>query len=932
MGSFSPFFSSCFAQEYNSKLFELHIPEKMIEGYPYHGMITLFTPSSKDTLFVLESNNDFVLESDVSVLVQANQNHGIFNITPNNEGQAEITATFNGELSSAISVIYSEKSTPQKLQVVLPGNSTVTDELSGYVFLLDGNGFPIQSEFDRVISLVTSEKIIAPRQVTILNGSTNSGFDVTVRATGDITATGIGLISGTSTINKVQEKIDVKMAIAPNIALEESYVNYFIWLEKNGRPYNVPNILKVELQSSNTNVVRLGISPSSYKNVNSVMISMSDGMASGRLYTGEKGVSEIFASVQNYGHASSLVSVGPAILVDGNIIDEEIESGRASLEPNYILFDIFPDVTDDISYGVASVYYSESAESLDVSIDEDGTQVTNLVEHTTLIPVKTEDLLISISSEYGLEYDSDYLLDGIQFPTHSKIFEITANNVGEYSVTATGAKSSDTANLSVKTTQNSQYSIQIVALPISSGLTQPLMMITIVDEDGNIVDVSESFGSSLNLNLNTIDAKITTSKLHLIDNVKSVSGIVNGHSTIDVSSDIFGSHLKQLTPSGIPISVEFLIPDIVHNGEPFPIAIHEVDAGGIPISKKQTELISSSGFAKIDEGIISVNGDGQQQISILGKLGGAFQTFVESFTNKIDFDISSDTQNARIGEKVIIKIDSPINDVEYGIDSPFPYEKIDEKTFSVVPNYEVTDAQIAITGKLDGFSTLTKQLTMSSENIVEISVNAETLDGKIISPTYDIHLGNKVESTVAPAKHLIKPQQIILEFPENYSTVAGGYRLIDLKVDGTVTTGNIVDLFADVDHTITAVYDKFVQIIIHDGKGSGIYPYGEMIKISAPDKPKLSFLIVEKFDHWIGSDKPATFVVNGQEDVEITAVYKEDYSGLMIVIVLGVTCILILVYRKGDSRIRYHLHEIHDFISLKLKISIPKIDLSKMKK
>ena len=43
-----------------------------------------------------------------------------------------------------------------------------------------------------------------------------------------------------------------------------------------------------------------------------------------------------------------------------------------------------------------------------------------------------------------------------------------------------------------------------------------------------------------------------------------------------------------------------------------------------------------------------------------------------------------------------------------------------------MPDYESVDAEIIITGKLDGFSTLTKQLTMSSENIVEIKTNAKT--------------------------------------------------------------------------------------------------------------------------------------------------------------------------------------------------------------
>jgi len=163
------------------------------------------------------------------------------------------------------------------------------------------------------------------------------------------------------------------------------------------------------------------------------------------------------------------------------------------------------------------LYYSQTDESLDISLDEDGTQVTNLVEHTTLIPTKTEDILISVSSNVGLRHNSDYLLDDVQFPTHSKIFEITANDVGDYTVTATGGKSFDTAHLKVATTQNSQYSIQTVPLPISSGLTQPLMMVSIVDENKNIVDVSELFGSSLTLNVDSINSKIGSSKIHMLN-------------------------------------------------------------------------------------------------------------------------------------------------------------------------------------------------------------------------------------------------------------------------------------------------------------------------------------------------------------------------------------------------------------------------------
>ena len=57
MGSFSPFFPSGFAQEYNSSEITLFIPEKMIAGESYRGMITLLTPPSKDSLVLLSTSN-----------------------------------------------------------------------------------------------------------------------------------------------------------------------------------------------------------------------------------------------------------------------------------------------------------------------------------------------------------------------------------------------------------------------------------------------------------------------------------------------------------------------------------------------------------------------------------------------------------------------------------------------------------------------------------------------------------------------------------------------------------------------------------------------------------------------------------------------------------------------------------------------------------
>jgi len=931
---FSHGFQVTFSQQFSSDEFDLWIPEKMIVGISYSGMITMTNPSSSNTVLLLSTNSDS-LEVDASVNILPNQNHGIFNITPINEGIIEVFASYDGMSDSAVGEIYSKKSGPQKLDLVLPGNSTIASDLMGFVFVVDGNGLPVNADRDITIGLTPTEKIFTPHTITIFNGTTNAIFDFTVKATGSITAISPNLTSDSESITKSQQTVDVNMKIRPNIAAEDTQVNYIIWLEKNGKPYTISYPLSVQIQSSDTDVVRLGVSPSSYKNLNSISISMNNGLVTGQLYTGISGVSEISASITNYGHTSEIISVGPVVLVDGNIIDEEIKSERGDIEPNYILFDVFPDVTDDISYGIVSVYYSNSTQVLDITIDDSETQITNFVEHTTLIPLKSEDLLISISSQAGLVYNSNYLIDGASYPTHSKIFEIIAEDVGEYTIIATGAKSHDDASLTVTTSHNNSYSIQLMQLPTKSDNLQPLVMVSIIDENANILDIGDSFGTSIPLSVDSNDLRINSTSLTLYDNIGIISGILNRVGIISAYSDQFGIADVSITPSGVPISIEMLTPDNVHVGEEFPIIIHEVDVAGIPINKKEVENTSTSGFEKVGNQNIIITNPGMQQISILSKLGGVFQKSIDVFSNQMDFDVIMDTNKARIGQSVIIEIKSDIKGIEYSMDSAFPYEKIEDNVFSITPDNIVNDGKIIVIGTLDGFITTNKEISLSSEDITELKIITKTVDGQKISSPYTISLGQDVKENDGPYTYLIKPQQTILQFSKEWNSAVGGYRLVDLVLNEKTIDGNVIDFYLDRDSEITVVYDRFVNVSVIDAQGSGVYSYGEFVDIAATDKPVIPLLIVETFDYWIGINEESTFRYEAVEDLTITAIYKEEYYGMMIVIVLGVGGILVIIYRKGDSRIRYHVAEILDFVKSKtkiLKIPTPKFDFSKTKK
>jgi len=147
------------SEYYTSDNIILFVPDKMIVGEEYHGMVTLLEPSQSNSLVLLSVDDDYTLDVDSSVSISTNRNHGTFNITPLNEGEATVSILYDGELLSAQTSVFSKLSDAQKLKVILPTNSTISTNMKGMVFLLDGNDSPIQSSFDRIISLIPSEKI-----------------------------------------------------------------------------------------------------------------------------------------------------------------------------------------------------------------------------------------------------------------------------------------------------------------------------------------------------------------------------------------------------------------------------------------------------------------------------------------------------------------------------------------------------------------------------------------------------------------------------------------------------------------------------------------------------------------------------------------------------------------------------------------------------
>jgi len=133
-------------------------------------------------------------------------------------------------------------------------------------------------------------------------------------------------------------------------------------------------------------------------------------------------------------------------------------------------------------------------------------------------------------------------------------------------------------------------------------------------------------------------------------------------------------------------------------------------------------------------------------------------------------------------------------------------------------------------------------------NLVEISVNANTIHGDIISPEYTIKQIDSESTYNTPHVQTISPQSVVVTLPKDWKSTIGGYKLVGLSINGQNIEGNTIEFYADSDKEITAIYDRFVSVVIIDGDGSGVYSYGDMVSISAPDKPILSYLVKETFD------------------------------------------------------------------------------------
>lgn len=930
----------------------LWIPSKLIKGETYEGLVVLSDAANTGELVLTTSSDKAIIAPPKSITVLPGSNHGIFEIKALKEGDARIFASVNGEVTSTEVRVYSSSSTPDKLGMFLPSNSTKTGKVPVYVFTLDRNGSPASVRDNVTVRLSSSSDMIkVPESVTIQNQTYYARFTAEVNGAGKVTASAQNLKPDTISLKRQQENVDVLMEIAPNIALENSEIYYYVWLEKDGRPFKPLNVIDVFVSSNDPNVARLAPrGTTSYYGDGTVHVRMVDGIAKGTLLTGGRGIATISANVDGFGYAQADVIVGPVTLSNNEGFSNE-QSGLSSdkvnstspsridaiYHPNIALAWVFPAKTSDKAYGVTALYWQNVTKSVSTVIDEiNGTTVQSTLVTQTLVPLPLDDRTINVASQTGLAHKTMYQMSQSNRleSTEGKgrlsaiEFELAASNQGDYAISVSGpGLGTSQTKLVVVPEQTESYKLGIVPLPSRPQVRQDLAMVSILDQGGNLVDSG----------ISQKDIEIVTSKIQEVgrgfvfgQSASIVNGEVSEQASIVASANNIGTASADIIPAGVRSAIEFELPEIIHVGEPAPYTIHEVDIFGTPLAKIHPIGMSTSGGIEIDRNqqYLVVRNQGQGKVSVLADVGADVKNF-EAFSNKMNVQVVIDKEKVRVGEKTQLAVISDIPNLEITIDSPvtFAGTKEDDNIYLAYPDREGT-FDVTVTAQKDGYAPITKSLSFEAVNLYDLAVKAvSTQDGKEISAKHTLIISNQTINRIStPYNKELGPSEITMSFPPEQKMGDRSYSLKKILAGNEEFNEREIEFFLNSNTEVTAYYDRMIKVDVAGAEGSGFYPYGETVTLSVPPKEKVSFLVREVFDHWDGlpyETEPALFTAS--KDISARVVYRDDYSFLMLVVAAIVTTVLYTTAIKNKVNLRWEISKLVDLLRNNIKIKSPKM-------
>ena len=923
----------------------LWVPDRMIQGEQYHGMVLSDPATPTGMLAVLSSGDGSVATVPDSVSVLPYRNHAVFQINPVGTGDTEILAILDGRLHSAPVRIFSSYSEPDSIVLTLAANRTRAESVTAYATVLDRNGLPVPVAEDTRIRLATTGALSTPEKVTVKNGTSAARFEVGVRGTGSVIATADGLGPDTADIERLHEEFAVRVAVAPDIAMPDSYVHYYVWLERDGRPYRPPHVVDATIQSGNLEVARLEENPS-VKRHEGQRIHLVGGVAHGVMYTGAPGHATITAGADGFGSAQDDLFVGTATIADTDgdsgftfrLHEQDILNAGdihldrllpAEPEPNALISWVYPPVTDGQAWAVVATYHVDTAERLESGPpDESGRMITSVVRDAEVTPVWADGVFVHVSSDPGLEHDGTYQMGSRPMKVNAIEFEVYGSDQGSHEITVSAQDMRpDSASVEVVPDHLHDLDLHIVELPlVPHVLPRDLAMVSLVDGTGAAVNARDVLNHDADLYLSADSALLSENSIkpaRLGSAAAVIGGTITGDSTeVTVTLDGVGSASRSIRVGGATASLEVLAPGRVHVGEDFPFAVHELNHKGMPMRKADGLGIFSPDASVVTTaatgGLMAVVTPGTSRVSVVSSAeAGATEHEFVGFENPLNIEIHLEKTGFRVGEEIRLEVTNPI-EADYTLLTDFPFEQTgtDGGTFLIMPDVESASSVLTVTASRDGYATASASATVSVQRIFSVDVGAADTDGRRLYIPFEMTAGGVPHNNLRTPYHTdLEPKRIRITFSEEVSSDGAGYVLESVRVNDKDTDGTGPDVFLDGDIEVAATYGRVVLVSVTDGTGSGVYRYGDIVRVSAPDMDRVSFLVRDVFDGWVGLEQlrdvslsqlsSSVLEFAATEDMDITATYREDYTYLMAVVLVPLSAAGLYAVSKNTTGFKW---------------------------
>jgi len=219
-------------------------PEEVLLKEEYYALIIVNENTNSNSEFNIITDNEEVIKIKTeTVVIPAGKHHGLVKFETSGTGSAKIYAIFQDTLlSENIRVVVSAES-PTEIDLILPSNlvNVLVDDNkhTGYVFLLNNFENPVVAKDPITVTLTSNGEVTLPSKfVTIESGYHYAKFVFEAQGEGTISASAPNLMPDEDDISTDDtDKIELKIAVAPDPIPTDSSGEVYFWLERDGKPY-----------------------------------------------------------------------------------------------------------------------------------------------------------------------------------------------------------------------------------------------------------------------------------------------------------------------------------------------------------------------------------------------------------------------------------------------------------------------------------------------------------------------------------------------------------------------------------------------------------------------------------------------------------------------------------------------------------------------